>query len=448
MSSPDHQRIMVIQLARMGDLLQTIPFLRALREKHPHSVISLLVYRQNAKLSEQLNLVDEVYLLDLPDLALSGAAIGESLFDKYQAVEQWVLRLRAGSFQTVYNLNHSIYSALIAWLLRPLELKGFAPRQGAQLEATDPWMSYLVNAVSHRQLSRINLADVFLGLLGRDFETSQMVQDFEPITLSSEQDWQWTRQWLSSQGVEQDDLLIAFQPGAGLSARQWPPESFAHLASSLIERQGAKILLLGREGEEILGQKIIDALGKEEAGRVINAIGLTNLGQLSALLQGCRLLVSNDTGTMHLAAYGGTPVLALFMGPACCFQTAPYGDGHLLVQASISCAPCTDDWAQRQCADWACHTVIDPDWVYGMVSMVLHGNQNGMLNCPPGVVLYRTALKEGWLNYEMLLPRQAEFLQEVAQCYAWMWRSLLGHEENHEKTLELMNSDNKLLSFS
>jgi len=140
-------------------------------------------------------------------------------------------------------------------------------------------------------------------------------------------------------------------PGAtyGLG-KCWYPERFGELGKRLFKKWKATVLLFGKEEERPIVNEILQHL--KEGG--IDLTGKTRLLQLAALLERCQLLVSNDTGTMHVATAVGTPVVALF-GSTDPSITGPWGDGHVVIKKDVPCSPCL----KRICpTDRRCMTLI------------------------------------------------------------------------------------------
>jgi heptosyltransferase-2 len=133
--------------------------------------------------------------------------------------------------------------------------------------------------------------------------------------------------------------IVALFPGSNAPARRWPEERFAGVARGLGER-GATVVVLGARGEADLARRV--------AGDVaINLAGRTTLPVLAALLGECDILVTNDSGPMHLAAAAGTRVLVV-SGPADTRETGPCGSGHVYLQRlDLPCVPCVKNQCPR-----------------------------------------------------------------------------------------------------
>lgn len=180
----------------------------------------------------------------------------------------------------------------------------------------------------------------------------------------------WASGFLSRHGMT-SKRLIAFNPGTTYgAAKSWPPERFAELGRRLVEDHGVSILIFGaaRPQEKALN----DYIAKKIGTGCLDLSGRTSLVELAALLRCCRLLVTNDTGTMHIAAAVGTRTVAIF-GPTDPRATAPLGKGHELIREDVSCSPCF----KRVCPeDHRCMELIGVDNVYHKVRAHLMGKSH------------------------------------------------------------------------
>jgi heptosyltransferase-2 len=168
---------------------------------------------------------------------------------------------------------------------------------------------------------------------------------------------------LASAGVDSSNLMIGINPGSTYGgAKRWLPDRFADVAKRLMrrleqtERAHVQAVILGAKGEESLGKAIAAQLG----GRSVVLSGETTIREVMTVVKRCRLLITNDTGPMHIAAACGVPVVAVF-GPTDWRTTAPYGQERSIVREAVDCAPCL----LRECPiDHRCMTRISVDRVY------------------------------------------------------------------------------------
>ncbi len=149
-----------------------------------------------------------------------------------------------------------------------------------------------------------------------------------------------------------DKAWIAINPGAAYgSAKRWIPQRFAEVGDRLAEEFGMNILLTGGPGEMEIGRDIEQAM----TCRPLNMIGKTGVREMMALLSCCRLMVTNDSGPMHVAAAFGVPLVAIF-GPTDHTTTSPLSDNTRIVRKAFDCAPCL----LRQCpTDHRCMEAIE-----------------------------------------------------------------------------------------
>ncbi len=179
---------------------------------------------------------------------------------------------------------------------------------------------------------------------------------------------------LASAGIDPSGFIVGINPGSTYgSAKRWLPDRFAEVAKRLMRRLGepkgapVAVVILGAKGEESLGKDIAAQLG----GRSAVLSGATTIRELIAVVKRCRLLITNDTGPMHIAAACGVPVVAVF-GPTDWRTTAPYGQERSIVREAVDCAPCL----LRECPiDHRCMTRISVDRVYEAALVQLQGGE-------------------------------------------------------------------------
>jgi lipopolysaccharide heptosyltransferase II len=143
--------------------------------------------------------------------------------------------------------------------------------------------------------------------------------------------------FLAQHEIKEGDFLVAINPGANWLPKRWPHENFAKLCDRLLEKYQAKVIITGAKKDTELARHISSLSG----ARPIIACGLTNLKQLGALFQRSGLVISGDSGPMHIAAAVGANLIALF-GPTSPSVTGPYGKGNYrIIHKDVGCKiPC------------------------------------------------------------------------------------------------------------
>ncbi len=300
MSRKDSFRnILIIKPGAIGDLLQMTPVIRSLAEAYPDARISLLVgSRSSADMFRYNSRIHRTYVFDKEHT--SPAAFLKFWGELYRQ-----------KFDLVINFQRS---NLRAWLLTaaalPCRVLVYRKRQTNGLHAVTNYLDTLAP----------------LGI-----KPSRL--DLEMSTGPEEKSH--AKKITASLG-QPDTPLIALNPGASHPVNRWNVDSFAALADRLALDIHARVIVIGGPADVPLG----DAIAASTKSRPLILAGKLDLLQLAAVLEECDLLVSGDTGPMHMAAAVGTRVLALF-GAADPARTGPVGPGHIVLTATgVSCVPC------------------------------------------------------------------------------------------------------------
>jgi heptosyltransferase-2 len=169
--------------------------------------------------------------------------------------------------------------------------------------------------------------------------------------------------WLASANVGQERRLIAVAPGAAHATKRWPLEHWRTLIRRL-GAQGFDVAVVGAADDAAIGLE----LSPSTNGRVVNAAGAFGLQGTGALLRRSAVLVSGDTGVMHMATAVGTPVVALFGPTVEPFGFFPYTNHASVLELELSCRPCSSKGGPRcPLGHHRCMVDIVPEMVYGTV---------------------------------------------------------------------------------
>jgi lipopolysaccharide heptosyltransferase I len=194
----------------------------------------------------------------------------------------------------------------------------------------------------------------------------------------------WIDCWWEEAGIQPKETVCVVHPAARWLTKRWPAERFAALADRLVERQGWRIVLVAGAAE----REQAAAAGALMKQPHVDLSGRTTLPQLAALLRRSALLLTNDSGPMHLAVAVGAPVVAFF-GPTDPRKIGPYGPGHAVLRAGIDCSPC----GRRRCAQGlACMNGISVDEAYAAAVRCRRDEQVGVASASAG----GTARPKSW----------------------------------------------------
>jgi len=352
------KKVLVHNFTRMGDLLQSTPLLEGIK-KAGYEVV-LAVHKSFSEICKGFPFVDKIMPFD-SDTLKEKMMKDDNFVDCFLYVKNYIQMLKRERFDMVINLSHSRQSAVLLSILDVRDTRGVIMDGEGNLFTLNPWANYFKNMSLNRLFSPFNLVDIYKRMGNIKDGPRRLYYE----VLQEERDF--AGRMLRKYGVEEGDLLVGIQPGASEDTRRWPPEAFADLIKRLKEDLHAKIIIFGTSSEIPLGREIEERCQLP----VVNVMGTTTLSQLAALLENCRLLITNDTGTMHLAVAVGTKVVALFMGPALYYQTGPYGEDHLIIQTLAPCAPCV---YSMRCPNPLCKQYITPSMVFQVAKLALQEN--------------------------------------------------------------------------
>lgn len=422
------KEILIINLTRMGDILQKTPLILGLKAQYPQARVSILVSSSFSEICRGMPFIDKVYALDKADLLTTLRDERVSLIQKIRRVEEMLKPLREVSYDLIVNLTHSRSSAVLLYLLRAGEIKGLTIDTEGHRCIKHPWMRYFFCAVTNRSYNSFNLVDMYLRAAQVPCQTRRLRLEV------SKEDEVFAEEFLNRHGVSSKDVLIGLQPGASDEGRCWPLKSCANLADRLMDDLGAKVILLGGPAEKKMGDGIVGKMQRVPA----NAVGDTTVLQCAALLKRCRVLVCPDTGPMHIATAVGTKVVALFLNTAYYPETGPYGEGHLVLHSDISCYPC--DFGV-QCLHRVCREDISVNHVFRAVKMGLGVpavEAMGAEHQWMGVSLLKSGFDEdGFVEYRPVIRRPLALVDLLRELYREMWKRQLSRQsEDREKQIQ------------
>lgn len=302
-------RILFIKPSSLGDIVHAMPVVAALKDRWPEARLTWLVKRQWADLVERIAGVDRLWPVD----STPGGWLGQ------------IAALRAERFDLMIDLQGLFRSAAMGWVSgAPIRIGFSNGREGS------PWFythRVPVPTVEMHAVDRYLLVAAALGApptarpqfrfneAGRDLSATQDI--FQRRGLSLEKPW------------------VAMNISARWLTKRWPLQSFAAVADQLSEEGVGPIVVIGSEHE----RTAVTEFKALTAHPIVDLAGAVPLGCLPALLSKAAVMITNDSGPMHIAAAVGTPVVALF-GPTSSVRTGPYGSTHTVFTHDLPCRPC------------------------------------------------------------------------------------------------------------
>lgn len=406
------KEILIINLTRMGDLLQTTPLMAGLKEEHPGSRITLLVNSAFIEICRGIPFIDDLIDFDMKDYRKRLVEPKYSLVENYNFIEGLISRINTKEYDLTINITHSPISAILTSFVWTKEVRGFSINPEGHRVIKHPWMRYFFNVVPNRIYNPFHLVDMYLKMGGVKPEIKGLIYN------SSREDEERASLLLEREGISEGDMLVGFHLGASKSDKTWPVSSYAELAGMTADAFGARIVLFGSPGEA-------DLAGRFEMDshvRPVNFVGKTNIGELAALLRRCSLFISNDTGPLHVATSVGTKVIDISTANVHFMETGPYGEGHYVIQADLPCVPCGFD---VKCLDMVCKSVVKPSAVFEVVKEALESEMDAFIKDPPAwtnLQVYKSHFKDdGYLGFAPLIrqPLNRETFYRILYRQLW-----------------------------
>jgi ADP-heptose:LPS heptosyltransferase len=420
------QNILVMQLFRHGAVLQSTPALSALRKSLPGARLHVLVckpfgdsLRGNPDVDEiiEWDVAGALAPLDSLDVESAGA---QATDERLSELKDSLRPFRGRRFDVVYNLSNNALSALVAYLLRPRQAAGMVFCRDRSYRVRNDWLRHLFAGGNVRSLNVFNRVDIFVHACEGDSSAGR-----RPSVAVTAADERYAEEALGGRLAR---APIGIQSGAHKDARRWPAAHFAQLASGLIRNAGAParsghdLLFFGSTDERAEIERIARGASPDGKGW-LNLAGRTSFGRLAALLKRCRLLVSNDTATAHVAAAVGTPCLVLAFGASNGSETGPYGEGHFVLEPRMPCFPCQ---CGQLCSSLACRERLTPDLVLAAVECALSDGRDiaGLLRSEEAVLYRSRWMPDGlWGLYPLTGP-----MLTLKDLLRFMMRSCFRHQ--------------------
>nr|WP_231117056.1 glycosyltransferase family 9 protein [Pseudodesulfovibrio alkaliphilus] len=375
---------MIINLTRFGDLIQTQPVISGhVALGHRVGLVCLENFASAARL---LHGVDRVF-------PLPGAGLLARIDQDWRLAVRDMAAFAADipalfPADVVINLTPSVSSRLLTRALTPADARvaGFGVDQFGFNADTSSWAAFLQMAGANRGASPFNICDIFRRVAGlRDEGNSLVLARPDPAELERADDL-----LAGDHGAWQGGGFLALQPGASEECRRWPVAYFVALARLARERLGLVPVLLGSSDEIPLGERFRTAYESP----CIDLMGRTSLTGLASVLSRCRALVTNDTGTMHLAAGLGVPLVAVFLATAQPWDTGPYRQGNICLEPDLPCHPCGFGTVCPH--DNACRRTVTPEAVFSALDRLMTGRESD--SCPGARVWLTRTGNAGFLD--------------------------------------------------
>lgn len=345
------KRELVIQLTRFGDLIQTKRLIKSLQADG--SEVHLMIDRS----------LGDLATLIYPEVVIHpvishGTGLGKTDSWKVAFENRKIFSAVSSiNFDQIYNLNFSPMNHAVSTLFSPEKVRGYRLENGQELKSH--WVELAFRFSSNRRCG-INLVDYWAAFADKMIAPEKV--NPEPQARGG--------------GI---GVVLAGRN----SRRSLPLSALVPIVNAArATAKNKNIFLLGSSAEKESGEKLIEMLPPATAKDVKNLAGKTNLRQLYTIVSGLDRVLTPDTGTMHLAAHLGIPITAFFLSSAWCTETGPYGQGHRIIQAVTSCAPCLESAT--------CHNNLECLHPFESGSIARYAATGNPAHLPEGVILFES----------------------------------------------------------
>jgi lipopolysaccharide heptosyltransferase I len=322
------RKILVIKPSSLGDVVHSLPFLSALNECFPLAKIHWVIAKGIEDIIDGNQLVSKLWIIDKDQWKKVGRISGT-----ISELGRLAKNIRAEAYDIAIDLQGLMRSGLMTKATGAPVRIGFAEaREGSAL-------FYTHKVTGGKDVHAVDRYLKVVQALGCDVEAVRFPM---PLIRESEK----IRQLRSQIG---DYAVIV--AGARWETKKWPAHRFAALAAML----DINSAVVGNAADHGISK----AIEEQSSGKAISMAGETDMGELIWLIRGAKLVITNDSGPMHIAAACGIPVVALF-GPTNPDRTGPYGRNNVIIRSAAPCAPCY----KRRCKDLKCMKDISVEQVY------------------------------------------------------------------------------------
>ncbi len=285
MIKKEFKNILIVRTDRIGDVVLTTPAIKALREAYPTAKISILVNPATKDLVEGNVYLNEVLVDD------------REHEHKGKGFLKLARLLRQKRFDLAIIFHTKRRTNLLCFLAGIPRRVGYKNNKFGFL-LTDP-------IEDKRHLGEKHEAEYCLDVLKHLGIKADSLEILVPIQRKAEE---WLKEFEQAHQIKAADQIMAVHAGASDPSKRWPETRFVETIDILMKCYPLKVVLIGADNIKEISQKISSSVSLP----ILDMTGKTTVGQLAVLLKRCSLLISNDSGPVHVAAGVGTPVISIF----------------------------------------------------------------------------------------------------------------------------------------
>ncbi len=374
-------KILIINPFGVGDVLFTTPLISHLRKAYPQAFIGYIANRRALSIVESNSKVNKVYIYERDEFRNDLIPSWVNLFhviqnERFDIVFDFSLNASFGFFSMMCGIKCRIgydYRGRGRFLTDKILLEGFEGKHIVE------YYLDLLDVIPAK--AGIQNMDPLSKTPACRQAGSEVTEDNKVLEIYIDQaHQQWAKDWIKTKGIDLNHPIIALIPGGGGSwgkdaaQKRWPVSHYVSLVDKIVAKSRSTIILMGDQKEKLLSQELISQCSYP----VYDAVGVTTLLQMAALLQVCSLAIVNDGGPLHVAVAVGIKTASIF-GPVDPYVYGPFlpaGQAgplsqHIVIQKNLSCQPCYRQFRKAACDHLSCLRDLSVDEVYNKIERLL-----------------------------------------------------------------------------
>lgn len=418
--------ICIIQLTRIGDILQTYQACLSAKSEYPDARIILVARKQFAKGLDFLlkNIFFNTIYIDSKEIL----GDGQSLIFSREQLRKLVSTINSHAPEVVVNLSFCKLSSYLSSMIQAKHRLGMFYNSQAEVSISDTWSQYLYSTVMTGALNPFSLVDIYQNLIGCS----------KPIIPKKE--------------VPRSPVLT-IHPFASHSKKHWKIEKWAEIVFKLLKDQPQlHINIVGAKNESEEANKLLQQpILKPFQSRIFNLVGETSLEQLSEVIKRSTLFLGHDSMVGHLASIYGTKCLTISLGTVRPIETVPWGSENYVLSPRTQCFPC---FPTDKCADFKCHSDIPYQVVLECTKQLLDKQtvdlkkleQNVSCFHLEGTLIQCSSISNvGYLQLKTIGESKPTLRELMHQFYRILWLYTFEHAEESNSFPQLSAANYDLL---
>jgi lipopolysaccharide heptosyltransferase I len=352
-STMESQKILILRLSAVGDVIRTLPAVKSLKEHFPSSSITWIVEEPSQAFLESQPEVDEVILFPRKRWS-KGMKSFKEIWRTLKEMREFIIDLRKGRFDVVLDFHGILKSGFLSFL------SGSPKRIGYDRRSTKEGNFLFSNVKVKLPKERISRFQKNLILLqGMGLE----VRELKYLLYIPPEDRKYVELFFNDSSTSFKRPLIAIHPGTSSKAtfKRWMPDQYAQLSNRLVRELNATVLFTW--GAEEL--EWVEGIRKEMKEPSLLGPRTESLARLGEVYRHCDLYIGGDTGPMHIGSLMGIPTVVIY-GPTNPIENEPFGN-HIKVRKEVGCNPCRN----RSCKELKCLKAIQVDDVFKATKEIL-----------------------------------------------------------------------------